>query len=188
VDSLEALQIGYSVQHRAYSFPMLADHGKVRGIRLRTADGHKFSVKGGCEGLFIPSGVGPASPFGGGGQLIICEGPTDTAAVFDLDFNVVGRPSCTGGVGLLVNLVCNWPADAVTIIADADAPGQRGARYLAARLVGYVPSGVRIVAPPAGVKDAREWVRHGATRDDVLQAIEAAPILTLTYGVKAVAL
>jgi hypothetical protein len=72
----------------------------------------------------------------------------------------------------------------VAIIADADAPGQRGARYLASRLVGYVHGGVRIVTPPA--KDAREWVQQGATRDDVLAAIDAAPVLQLTYGVKAV--
>ena len=188
VESLEALQVGYSVQHGAYSFPMLADHGKVRGIRLRTVEGQKFSVKGGREGLFIPSGVGPAFPFGGGGQLMICEGPTDCGALFDLGFNVVGRPSCSGGVQLVVDLVCDWHPDGVAIIADADAPGQRGARYLASRLVGYVASGVRVVTPPAGVKDAREWVRRGASRDDVHQAIEAAPLLQLHYGVKAVAL
>jgi hypothetical protein len=74
----------------------------------------------------------------------------------------------------------------MAIIADSDAPGQRGARSLAARLVGYVRNGVRIVTPPA--KDAREWVRQGATRRDVLDAIEAAPIMQLRYGVKGVTL
>jgi hypothetical protein len=188
--SLEALHVGYSVQHRAYSFPMTGEHRRVCGIRLRTDDGRKFSVKGGKEGLFIPSGVGPDCPFGGGGELVICEGPTDCAALFDLDMNVIGRPSCSGGAGLIVDLVQDWHPDEVSIIADADAPGQRGARYLAARLVGYVPNGVRIVTPPSGAKDAREWSRlmqasgisFEKARLEIIEAIGAAPCLELRYG------
>ncbi len=186
IKSLLSLSAGYSVQHRAYSFPMSDSRRRVHGLRLRTSDGRKFSVKGGREGLFIPDYGAPVDLVFANNRLLICEGPTDTAALFDLDFNVVGRPSCAGGVQLLVDLVCDWHPDDVAIIADADAPGQRGARYLASRLVGYVPGGVRIVTPPA--KDAREWANRGATRDDVLQAIEVAPLLTLTYGVKAVGL
>ncbi len=127
--------------------------------------------------------------------MLICEGPTDTAALLDLDLNVIGRPSCTGGVELLINLVCDWKPEEVAIIADADAPGQRGARYLASRLVGYVHGGVWIVTPPKGAKDAREWARLmqssgislETARLEIQEAIGASPVLTLTYGVKAVA-
>ena len=173
--SLCRLWVGWSTRHHAYTFPMRAASGETCGIRLRAANGQKWAVRGSRQGLFYPPNV----PIGG--PLLICEGPTDTAAILDLHLDAVGRPSCTGGANLLVDLVCDWKPETVAIIADADAPGQRGARSLAARLVGYVPAGVRIVTPP--VKDAREWVNQGATRVDVLDAIEAAPIMQLRYGV-----
>jgi hypothetical protein len=154
--------------------------GGVLGIRLRAADGRKWSVRGGREGLFLPIDVPIA------GTLLICEGASDAAALLDLHFDVVGRPSCMGGVGLLIDFVEQFQPQNIAIIADGDGPGQRGARSLAAHLVGYVPGGVRIVTPPT--KDAREWVRQGADRLDVLDAIEAAPALQLRYGVKAVSL
>jgi 5S rRNA maturation endonuclease (ribonuclease M5) len=178
--SLTELGVGWSQRHRATTWPMTDADGRVRGIRLRKTDGRKLSVRGGREGLFIPANV----PISGG--LIICEGATDTAALRDLSFDVIGRPSCNGGAELLVDAIEKWQPSDVAIIADADAPGQRGARSLAARLVGYVPNGVRIVTPPA--KDAREWVRKGTTRLDVLDAIEASPVLQLRYGVKGMAL
>jgi hypothetical protein len=177
VDSLVRLGVGWSAQHRATTWPMTDASGTLRGIRLRAADGRKWSVRGGREGLFIPANV----PIGD--TLVIVEGATDTAAMLDAHLDVVGRPSCTGGASLLVDLVCAWQPQAAVIIADADAPGQRGARSLAARLVGYVPDGVRIVTPPA--KDAREWVRAGADRLDILDAIESAPTLTLSYARRA---
>ncbi len=184
-ESLDRLHVGWSTQHRAFTFPMVNHHGHVCGIRLRGRDGRKWSIRGGHDGLFIALGVGPDNLSGYGGRLVICEGPTDTAALLDLGLPVVGRPSCNGGVEQLVDLARGWHPDAVAIIADADAPGQHGARYLASCLVGHVTDGVRVVTPPA--KDAREWVLRGATREDVLQAIDAVPALQLTYRVKAVA-
>jgi 5S rRNA maturation endonuclease (ribonuclease M5) len=148
------------------------------GIRLRRLDGSKWAVRGSRQGLFI------AHHFPIGNTLVVCEGPTDTAAMLMLGFDAVGRPSCSGGMALIVDLVHRHHFEDVVIMPDSDAPGQRGARYLAARLVGYVPGGVRIVTPP--LKDAREWVRSGANRLDVLDAIEAAPLMTLTYGRRAV--
>jgi hypothetical protein len=178
--SLDRLQTGWSKWHRAFTFSMRDPGGSLRGIRFRGADARKWSLRGGREGLFLPVNV-PINDV-----LLICEGPTDTAALLDLNFDVVGRPSCNGGAQMLVDLVCDWTPSTVAIIADADIPGQRGAQSLAAQLVGYVPNSVRIVTPPA--KDAREWVRQGATRLDILDAIDAAPALQLGYGVKGGAL
>ena len=73
--------------------------GEVVGVRLRKSDGKKLSIKGSKEGLFIPTGLKPCD------RLLIGEGPTDTAALLDLGFEAVGRPSCTGGGRLLPELV-----------------------------------------------------------------------------------
>ena len=66
------------------------------------------------------------------------------------------------------------PSEAV-IVADADAnrAGKRGAESLAVALVMVCPR-VRIVFPAGGHKDARDWVRAGATADDVLSVVNAA--------------
>jgi hypothetical protein len=140
-------------------------------------DGRKLSVKGGKEGLFIPEGIDAHD------LLLVCEGPTDTAALLDLGFSVVGRPSCMGGVALLVKMMQEHRPEGVVIVADADAPGQRGAESLAAVLVAYCPE-VRVITPPAGVKDAREWRRRGATAADVQTAIDAAPVRKLAVSVR----
>lgn len=173
-DSLCRLQVGWAREYSSYSFPMSDAAGRIVGIRLRRPRGSKWAVWGGHEGLFLPTGDAASSE-----RLLITEGPTDCAALLDLQFSAVGRPSCTGGVGLLVELVkIRRPAE-VVIIADADAPGQRGADSLAAVLLAY-STAVRIITPPAGVKDARAWKQAGATAADVLAAIAAAPIRTLT--------
>jgi DNA primase len=159
--------------------------GDVLGVRLRLAGGKKISVKGGREGLFIPGPHPDPLPEGEGtgGLLLVCEGATDTAALLDLGFSAVGRPSCTGGVKLLVELVQRRRPEGVVIVADGDASGQRGAESLAAVLRAYAAA-VRIVAPPAGVKDGREWKRRGATAADVQAAIDAAPVRRLTVAAR----
>jgi DNA primase len=150
--------------------------GKLQGIRLRSASGFKYSVSGSRQGLFIPSDL-PATEL-----LLIGEGPTDTAALLDFGFSAVGRPSCTGGVRLLVELVRQRRRADVVIVADGDAPGQRGAGNLAAALLAYSLA-VRIITPPDGIKDAREWKRRGATAGDVLAIIDAAPVRRLAISV-----
>jgi len=193
-ESLRRLAVGWSAHHRAWTFPMRDAAGNVLGIRLRLPSGKKISVKGGREGLFIPEALDCRE------RLMITEGPTDCAALLDLGFAAVGRPSCMGGVRLLVDLCRQraifWEMPAtrdkpsegaraaeVVIVADGDPPGQRGAEDLAATLVAYCTA-VRVIAPPAGVKDARAWLHAGATHDDVHAAIAAAPVRTLPIHVQ----
>jgi hypothetical protein len=177
VEALTALGIGWSSDHGAWSFPMSDARGNVLGIRLRRSNGFKFSVKGGREGLFIPRrvGQGRSGSVPGGTSLVICEGATDAAALLDMGLdNVVGRPSCTGGVKLLVELVRLRQRPEVVIIADNDAPGRRGAENLASILAKYGPA-VRVVQPPDGIKDARAWKQAGANREELESAITIAP-------------
>ena len=72
---------------------------------------------------------------------------------------------------------------AVTIVADADEPGERGADALAEALALYTRR-LRIIRPPAGVKDARAWKQAGATAADVQRAIDPAPIRKLAVTVE----
>jgi hypothetical protein len=177
VEALTALGIGWSSDHHAWSFPMSDARGHVLGIRLRRSNGFKFAVKGGREGLFIPRrvGQGRSGSVPGGTSLVICEGATDTAALLDMGLDsVVGRPSCTGGVRLLVELVRLQGRPAVIIISDNDDPGRRGAENLASVLAEYAPS-VRIVQPPHGIKDARAWKQAGANREELESVITIAP-------------
>jgi hypothetical protein len=170
--SLHRLGVGWSAKHSAWTFPMHDAQGKTLGIRLRLHSGKKMSVKGGREGLFLPKGIDAH------GLLLVCEGPTDTAALLDLGFNAVGRPSCTGGVKLLIELVRKQKPNGVVIVADADVPGQRGAEYLAGVLVAYSKL-VHIITPPTGIKDARQWKQCGATAADMQATFDAAPIRRL---------
>jgi hypothetical protein len=175
VASLCHFGIGWSVEHRAWSFPMTDGDGNVLGIRLRRPNGYKFAVTGSKEGLFIPSTVDEdtSSP------LMVPEGPTDAAALLDMGYwNVVGRPSCTGGIKLLVELVRRRQPREVVIVSDSDEPGRRGADHLASVLVAYAPA-VRVIAPPEGVKDARDWLRAGGSRRDLDEAIRAAAVRRL---------
>ena len=145
--------------------------GDVLGIQLRTGAGRKFAIKGSHDGLFVSVGLDRPN------LLLIAEGPTDTAALLDLRFDAIGRPSCRGGTALLVNLIRHRRPDEVVIVADNDAPksdgtrpGLDGALTLAPKLLPRCRR-LRVVTPPIGIKDARHWVQVGATYQAILDAI-----------------
>ena len=170
--SLFRLHTAWMPKRKAWGFAMLDAQGRLVGVRLRTVGGKKFAIKGSREGLFY------SQDLHAGSRLLVCEGPTDTAASLDLGFDAIGRPSCTGGTKHIVELTKRLQPVEVAIVADHDEPGQRGADRLAAALLAYVPI-VRVVIPPPGVKDAREWKRAGATAADVHLAIGATTPKTL---------
>lgn len=175
--SLRALNMGWDEKHQAYSFPMRDEKLSVVGIRLRTADGTKFAALGSDgAGLFIPT------TFDQSGRIVIVEGPTDTAACIDMDLNVVGRPSCLGGVRLL-KILCRERD--VVILSDNDEPkwnpaqnrwwypGQEGSHRLAHELYDLTAS-LRLILPLKG-KDARKWRNEGANNRIVESVIQNAP-------------
>jgi hypothetical protein len=170
VESLHRLGIGWT--GRAWSFPMTAK-GRVCGLRLRYPDGAKLALKGGKEGLFVPGDLTTTS-----GSLFIAEGPTDTAALLDMGFDAVGRPSCTGGVRHILDFVAAARWLSAVIVADTDAPGQAGARSLAAALAVRCRD-VRVITPPHPFKDARAWKQGGATREEVEALVGAAASVTV---------
>ncbi len=161
--SLQKLHIGWTGY--AWSFPMTDCDGNTLGIRLRFDDGKKRSVPGGKEGLFIP-----CSRIDTDDTLMVCEGPTDTAALLDMGFGeVVGRPSCNGVAMLMRDLVKKYKTSRIVIVSDSEAPGLRGAMMLASNLCDL--ANIRVTQPPAGIKDAREWLRKGGTKNEVLSCL-----------------
>jgi hypothetical protein len=149
IHSLKRLHTGWD--GRAYTFPMRDENMKIIGIRRRFGDGNKKALAGSRNGLFVPTGLSKDKP------LFITEGPTDCATALDLDFDSVGRPNCNSRIDMVVRFVKERNA---VIIADNDSAGVKGAEKLARKLVLHSPC-VRIVCPPAGIKDLRQWLKTG---------------------------
>ena len=163
-ESLARMFVGWSGTHNGATFPMFRHKRRVIGIRIRTMTGKKFAVKGSKQGLFLPKDWRTQKTKG----VLICEGPTDTAAALDLGFSAIGRPSCLGGTALITEAVSSRR---VVIIADDDGPGMDGAVRLKKHLSVFCPQ-VQIITPPC--KDMRDWVKSGATKQDVVDAINGA--------------
>jgi hypothetical protein len=177
VESLRAFGVGWAARNPAWSFPMRdPTTGTVTGIRLRRPDGAKFSVRGSREGLFMPDTL-PNE-----GTLLVLEGATDAVAAHSIGFPLsVGRPSCAGGVSQLVALVRTRSPPRVVIIGDNDDAGGRGADALARVLILHCRD-LRVVAPPIGFKDMRQWVTAGASRSDLELLVRAASARRLVFN------
>lgn len=148
--ALERLGVGLQGD-KAWTFPMQAE-SRIVGIRIRYESGAKRAVYGSRSGLFVPDGFRPNC------KLVICEGPTDAAALLSIGVECVGRASCLDGTAQLAPLAKGRD---VVIVADNDKPGRDGAARLAAALT--LTKSMRIVVPPDGIKDARAWCAAGAT-------------------------
>lgn len=149
------LSCAYAEPYQAWAFSMWDGHGHCIGIRLRSLSGYKWTVKDTHAGIFVPM-INPQS------TVLICEGPTDTAAGLSLGYYAVGRPSCSGGAPMLKDLIRKNNVKRAIIVADADDPGLNGARSLVSVL--QVPACI-LTLP---TKDLREFHRSGGTR----QALE----------------
>lgn len=160
--NLLRLRVGWD--GRAYTFPMSDASGNVVGIRRRFPGGKKASVRGSRSGLFIPTDLDRDGP------LLICEGPTDTAAALDLGFDAIGRPNCNSLIEMTVRAARGWAE--IVVIADNDVAGRTGANRLASALA-LCCSCVQVIHPPDGVKDLRQWRSTGLS-SETLQKIIAA--------------
>jgi len=165
--SLRRLTIGSDGE--AFTIPFSNDVGKIIGIQRRFPNGRKLSVSGSRIGLFVPADMP------GDGILLICEGATDTAAGLDLGFAAVGRPNCSSRIKMVSKFVKGRD---VVIVGDNDDVGKAGAERLAASLALSCPK-VRIIHPPASIKDLRNWLRAGLTAKELSKAIsDAEPLKT----------
>lgn len=169
-EALMALDAAWAPPHDAWAFPMTTAGGAVCGIRLRTVRGYKLAVTGGKSGLFQPYATTQTTAY-------ICEGPTTTAALLSLGLFAIGRASCNEGAAMLALLLPKIGVSRAVIVGDNDNdkfrpdgsmfnPGIDGAK----RLSGQLPVPNCIWLPPC--KDARDYVRHGGTRQGIESALK----------------
>ena len=166
--TLRQLGAAWAPEYNAVAFPMTDANRRIIGIRLRAENGFKWAVTGSHNALFIPAGV----PSDQCDTILICEGPTTCAALLGLNYQTIGRASCSSCVDLCVQFI-REDRRHVVIAADEDEaklrpdgtywfPGAEGAAALAKALVPVALS-VKVIFPLVG-KDARDWIRAGATR------------------------
>ncbi len=122
-------------------------------------------------GLFIPRDLNASS------TVFFAEGESDTAALLTMGVEAIGRPGATLCIEHAVRLVRLRSVSSVVVVADRGPAGEEGARRLAQQLA-LAGHSVRVITPPA--KDAREWLRNGATGADLAALVAEAQFVT--YG------
>lgn len=132
--------------------------GRIIGIQRRYVDGSKCVMRGGHRGLIIPRDWRRRPP-----PLYCVEGFSDSAALSLQGYPAIGRPSAKGGVKLLAELLADYQYPIIIagendLEADGSWPGRDGAKYVAAELTRLLNREVTWILPPAGFKDAREFV------------------------------
>ena len=102
--------------------------------------------------------------------ILVVEGASDVLAAQDLGFVAVGRPSSTGGIAEAAKLL---RGKQVVVIGENDSgAGREGMEITFTKLQKFCKQ-VSKIMPPTGVKDLRDWVRHGLTNEELLKYIDA---------------
>jgi hypothetical protein len=176
--SLERLRVGWCPSQQMTTWPMLNADGIIIGIRLRCSEtGQKKSVTGSRGGLFYDP-IAMAS-IEHGARVWITEGASDTAAGLTLGLAAVGAPSTGCGRDLLASLGHRLRPSEWVIVADADPKGIEGAMKLRTELAIIAP--VRIIRPPQGIKDLREWLGRGLSRHAIEREANASEQFKLEW-------
>ena len=177
--SLERLRVGWCPSQQMETWPMLNADGIIIGIRLRgPVSKDKSSVKGGLGGLFYDP-IAMAS-IEHGERVWITEGASDTAAGLTLGLHTAGVPSASGSCDMVESLghrlrPCEW-----VIVGDNDKAGTKGVLKLRTELAIVAP--VRIIYPPEGIKDLREWLGRGLSRQAIEREADASEQFKLEWN------
>lgn len=178
-DSLESL--GITRNGVAWLIPERDATGETIGQAKRFDDGSKGFVKGGNRGLTYAH---PLDNYAGSSMsdpVFIVEGVSDVAAGLSMGLDVVGRPSATGGAKYLAELLKDRH---VVILAENDEAGQKGAKSIADNIIDSVQT-LRIISPPAGYKDLRQWYAATGGADKTAVIMAAADVDEYTSAVAA---
>ena len=165
-ESLIILGAAWAEEYKAWAYPMRDGDGNTVGIRLRNNRGFKWAVRGSRQGIFMP-----IATVGLMDVAYLPEGPTSTAALLSLGLYSIGRPSCNAGNDIVKSALKRLGIYLVVIVSDNDTlkdfggkqarPGYEGARKLQREL------GIKstIWMPPSPLKDARDYLRKGGTKE-----------------------
>jgi len=159
-DALVVLDVGWDAERGCWTFPERDADGHVIGIATRYFDGSKKRMAGGRAGLTYADDWET-----GDSPILLVEGGSDTAALLSCGLCVVGRPSNTGGVNQLINLLKDVPYDRqIIVIGERDEkpdgrwPGREGAIGTAKKLAEELERPIAWALPPDHAKDARSWL------------------------------
>lgn len=168
--TLGALGIGFDTRKGWWFFPMFDDDRRPVGLRYRTLDGRKYSLKGGREGLFLPNMRVESD------LVLITEGATDTATALSLGFHAIGRPSCASGTSYVERLMHGESPQNIVVMSDNDGPGLLGSNRLRDAIGG-------LVVTPRDYKDIRELVvQHPGTLKELREDLIIAKRTGSSYG------
>lgn len=161
VESLVQLHVGWNSFNAFWSFPERNGDGAIIGVSARYTSSKKKRLSGSCAGLTHAEQWDT-----GDGPILLVEGGTDTAALLTLELTVVGRPSNSGGVEFLLDLLEHvHPDREIIVIGERDEkddgrwPGRDGAIRTATRLAEELQRPVAWSLPPDHAKDSRAWLQ-----------------------------
>ncbi|MDR3633350.1 MAG: bifunctional DNA primase/polymerase [Isosphaeraceae bacterium] len=151
----------------AWTFPMFDGEEQLVNLQRRFEDEtrEKRGMWQGRLGLFVPRGW-KSRP----GPIYMPEGASDTAALWQLGYRAIGRPSNTAGVDYAAVLLDDVDAP-IRIVGENDArdghwPGDP--RPFCEPLRHELPEhDIDWVLPPEGCKDMREYLADQILRSEV---------------------
>ena len=173
IDSLQALGVGKL--NSWWYFPMYNEKRELIGLKRRNLDGTKLCLRHSQLGVYIPK------RFNYKKAAYVLEGESDTAALYDEGYNVIGRPNTTAGMYYLSCLLRNQRS---VVIADNEGPkihsitgvvtypGPESAYQLNSMLLN---KSCVVVCP---VKDTRDWIQSGGFSDVWLRQLVRSPYRT----------
>ena len=101
--------------------------------------------------------------------IIIVEGASDVLAAMVLGFTCIGRPSAKGGMELLREMPL--AGKELWIIGENDAgAGRKGVQKTYENLKD-ITDNIQCIFPPEGIKDLRQWVKRGLTRETLFEFV-----------------
>lgn len=168
-------RLGCGWDGSAWTFPEWDGSGNIIGISRRFPGGKKAMATGSRRGLMHSmdwqSDAGP---------VLLVEGVSDTAAGLTLGLCCIGRPSNTGGVDCLAELLAGLREDRPIIVLgerdtkdDGSWPGKTGAISTAEQLAERLNRPVAWALPPDEAKDLRSWLQaHPGCRDDFVSLLK----------------
>ncbi len=156
----------------AFTIPCYNGFGEMNGIMRRFPDKHKVWVARSRNGLFIPKLKSWR------GNLFICEGWTDAAAMVSTGFRAIGRANCQTGLDYIKDLLARHKDIRQVIVVGDNNPdnvhgnvGKDGALVLAKQL--RRPNfSTGTLQPPSTVVDFWAWFDSGCTKETVISRIK----------------